>query len=122
MVPLHAFLRDNAVRWAEIKLELSRITGLGTDVLHIHVGVLVLCIAALALRRHPISIWPWLALLVLEISNELADLMLDGMGSEEATLGAGLHDLLNTMAGPTLLLLVAWLHHRLKGNARTIQP
>jgi hypothetical protein len=101
-----ALLQPQAARWAQVKLELGEALGLSTDVLHLHAGMLVLCFAALVLRRSPLDWRPWLVLLVLECANELADLMLEGMGSTEATLGAGLHDLVNTMFAPTLLLLV----------------
>ncbi|MDL2351284.1 MAG: hypothetical protein QFC78_00375 [Pseudomonadota bacterium] len=98
--------------WAHLKLKLGAVSGLSPDALHINAGLLVLCLAALVLRRSPLSVWPWLALLVLECSNEAADLMLEGMGSTEATVGAGLHDIANTMAAPTLLLLVGWWQRR----------
>lgn len=111
---LIALLQPEAERWAQYKLMLGDQLGLSPDVLHLHAGMLVLCLAALALRRSPLSWRPWLVLFVLECGNELADLMLDGMGSPEATLGAGLHDLVNTMFAPTLLLLVGWWQRRKK--------
>lgn len=113
--PLVALLRPEASRWAQYKLMLGDRLGLSPDVLHLHAGMLVLCLAALGLRRSPLSWQPWLVLFALECGNELADLMLDGMGSPEATLGAGLHDLVNTMVAPTLLLLVGWWQSRRKG-------
>lgn len=48
----------------------------------------------------------------LELVNEAMDLTLDGMGSPEATLGAGFHDLVITMAGPLLLAFAYWLVRR----------
>lgn len=111
---LIALLQPQAARWAQVKLTLGDLFGLSPDVLHLHAGMLVLCIAALVLRRSPLTWRPWLVLLVLECLNELADLMLEGMGSAEATVGAGLHDLVNTMFAPTILLAVGWWQRRAK--------
>lgn len=106
-------LRPWAAHWAQLKLKLGTFSGLSPDALHIDIGLAVLCLAALVLRRSPVSLWPWLVLLVLECGNELADLMLDGMGTTEATVGAGLHDLVNTMLAPTVLVLVtSWQRRR----------
>jgi hypothetical protein len=115
-------IRPWANWWAQLKLELGSVSGLSPDALHIQVGILVLCVVALVLRRSPISFWPWLALLILECGNELADLMLDGMGSPEATIGAGVHDLLGTMIGPTALLLIGiWQRRSASGLGRARQ-
>lgn len=112
MAQIYHWLQAWSDRWAHLKLQLGNVSGLSPDALHINAGLLVLCLAALVLRRSPLSKWPWLVLLLLECGNEAADLMLEGMGSAEATLGAGLHDLVNTMAAPTLLLLVGWWQRR----------
>jgi hypothetical protein len=106
------WLVTSADRWAQLKLALGDKLGLTPDLLHMRAGMIVLCLAALALRRSPLDWRPWLALLVLECTNEVADLLLEGMGSTEATLGAGLHDLVNTMFAPTLLLLIGWWQRR----------
>ena len=106
-------LRPWAAHGAQLKLKLGLVSNLSPDALHIDIGLGVLCLAALVLRRSPVSLWPWLVLLVLECGNELADLMLDGMGTTEATVGAGLHDLVNTMLAPTVLVLVtSWQRRR----------
>jgi hypothetical protein len=53
----------------------------------------------------------------MELLNEGADLMLDGMGSTEATLAAGGHDVINTMFAPTLLLALGiWQRHSIAKN------
>ena len=112
---LIAHLRSEATRWAQYKLALGERLGVSPDLLHLQAGMVVLCLVALVLRRSPLSGRPWLVLLALECGNELADLMLDGLGSTEATLGAGLHDLVNTMFAPTLLLLVGRWQRRKSG-------
>lgn len=101
-----------AAWWARHKLLLGTEVGLSADALHVQVGIALLCLAALVLRRSPLDWRPWLVLLVLELGNEAADLLLEGMGSTEATLAAGLHDVINTMAAPTLLVLVGWWQRR----------
>lgn len=112
--PLIALLQPQAERWAQVKLRLGDEFGLSPDLLHLHAGMLVLCFAALVLRRSPLDWRPWLVLFVLECGNELSDLMLEGMGSPEATVSAGLHDLVNTMFAPTLLLLVGLWQRRVR--------
>lgn len=107
-----AFLVASAADWAQFKLALGRDLGLSADLLHVHGGIAVLCLAALLLRRSPLSIKPWLVLLMLEVGNEGADLLLDGMGSDEATLAAARHDVINTMLAPTLLLVTGWWQQR----------
>lgn len=107
---LAAILRPAASLSAELKLSLGSAAGLSPDALHFQLGLIVLCVSALVMRRHPLSFGPWLVLLFLETGNELADLMLEGMGSYEATLRAGLHDLIYTMFAPTLLLLTNGIH------------
>lgn len=108
-----AWLITTAADWAQLKLVLGARLGLTPDLLHVHAGIGVLCLAALVLRRSPLDWRPWLVLLALECGNEAADLLLEGMGSTEATLNAGLHDLFNTMFAPTVLLLTGWWQRRI---------
>ncbi len=106
------WLLTSASDWAQFKLALGHRLGLSADLLHVHGGIAVLCLAALVLRRSPLSFRPWLALLVFECGNEAGDLLLEGMGSIAATLAAARHDLINTMLAPTLLLLTGWWQRR----------
>lgn len=110
------WLVTSAADWAQFKLALGNRLDLSADLLHVHGGIAVLCLAALVLRRSPLSVRPWLALLVFECGNEAGDLLLEGMGSAEATLAAARHDLINTMLAPTLLLLTGWWQRR-RGKA-----
>ncbi|MEO5598936.1 MAG: hypothetical protein ABIQ66_09990 [Novosphingobium sp.] len=107
-----SYVRHVAIFWGDLKLKIGDVTGLSPDALHIYVGLGLLLAASLILRRDPLKWQCWLTLLVLSMVNEGMDLMLDGMGSEEATLGAGLHDLVNTMIAPTMLMIGGWAARR----------
>ena len=93
--------------WLQFKDYLSHATGLHEDALHVYAAVLVQLVAAALLRRpiaHPL---PWLIVLAVLAVNEAMDLREPGKAIEQWQIAGGLRDLLNTMALPTLLLLVA---------------
>jgi hypothetical protein len=93
--------------WVQFKDYLSEITDLDQDALHVYAAVLIQLFAALVLRRslaHPL---PWLCVLVSLLLNEAVDLgRTEGAVQQWQVLG-GLRDMLNTMALPTILLLLA---------------
>ena len=105
-------LRPLAAPWAQFKLEVSTATGLSADALHVHGGLVFLALFGLVTRRNPLGRMALVVLFLVECLNEGLDLTLDGMGSTEATLGAGLHDLVNTMVGPVVLGIASWLVRR----------
>ncbi|MEP7221254.1 MAG: hypothetical protein ABI673_01160 [Novosphingobium sp.] len=113
-----AFVRHFAVFWGNVKLKLGVVTGLSPDALHIYAGLMVLFAVSLLLRRDPLKWQCWVTLLAIEAVNEGLDLMLDGMGSQEATLSAGLHDMINTMIAPTMLMIGGWAARRPRGLGR----
>jgi hypothetical protein len=86
------------------------------DALHIYAAFAVQVAAALVLRR-PLSSWlPWLATLGAALLNEALDIVL----SVEREVGAwqidgARHDMLNTMALPTVLMLLCRYLPRLFG-------
>ncbi len=59
------------------------------------------------LRRSLASFLPWLSVLAVLVLNEVIDLTEPGRAVEEWQVLGGLQDLWNTMAVPTLLLLIA---------------
>jgi len=77
------------------------------DALHVYAAFFIQ-IAAAALFRKSLAHWlPWLAVLAVEIGNEILDIQF----GEEAhlqswQLAGARHDLVNTMVLPTLLLLL----------------
>ena len=87
-----------------VKLAIVSATGLSKDALHIYVGLGVMLTAAAVLRKPLGSIVPWLLVLTLAVAGELVD-MRDNM--EYWRWGASLHDILNTLFWPTVLLLLA---------------
>ena len=92
-----------------IKLAIVAATGLSKDALHIYVGLAVFLAAVVVLRKPLRSIVPWLVIFAIAIAGEVLD-----MRDDIATLGywrwgASLHDVLNTLFWPTMLLLIAKL-------------
>jgi uncharacterized protein (TIGR03382 family) len=116
------FLRPFAAPWAQLKLEISVATGLSADALHVHGGLILLALFGLVTRRNPLGRVALAVLFVVAAFNEALDLTLDGMGSTEATLGAGLHDLVNTMIGPLVLALASWLVRRRSSRRNADAP
>ncbi len=91
----------------QFKIYLSEISGLSQDALHIYLALGMQLAAALALRRpisHPL---PWLCVLAVLVANEAADLFAERGRLREWQVLGGLRDLWNTMALPTMLLLLA---------------
>ena len=93
--------------WPELKTMVEGSIGLSQDAMHIYAAVLIQFAAAAVTRRtlaHPL---PWLIVLALEMVNEWADVRSDNDLFEEWERWAALHDVINTMALPTLLLVMA---------------
>ncbi len=90
--------------WGGEKTTLSLALGITDDALHVLVGVgLLLVLALIAGRR--LDDWRlWLAVLAIELVNEVVDLA--NTISPEATWAASRHDVLVTMAIPTAILLL----------------
>lgn len=92
--------------WLGLK-EVASHVGLSRDALHIYAALLIQIVAAAALRRPLSSYIPWLVVLAAELLNEYLDIRYGQEAKlEEWQLIAGRHDILNTMALPTLLLLL----------------
>ena len=93
-----------AEHWVSYKIWLIETVGLTNDAMHVHGSLLILCVSAVVLRRRPDSPWCWLIVFIAELFNEYADLR--GAAAGEATIGAALHDVYNTMFWPTELLIL----------------
>jgi hypothetical protein len=96
-----------SMSWSEFKDYLTLVTDLDQDALHIYGAILLQIVAAALMRRSIASPFPWLFVLVVLVFNEWADLREPGKPIEEWQVVGGLKDLWNTMALPTLLLLLA---------------
>jgi hypothetical protein len=90
-----------------IKLAVMGLTGLSRDSLHLHIGLLTMVLAAVVSRRTLASPLPWLAVLAVACLAEAWDLRDDFAGRGSLRWGASLHDLVNTLFWPTILLLLA---------------
>jgi len=90
-----------------IKLAIISTTGLSKDALHIHAGLAIFFIAAVVLRKLLRSIVPWLLVLALAIVGELVDMRDDSLSFGYWRWDASVHDILNTLFWPSVLLLLA---------------
>lgn len=89
------------------KLWLVSATDLAKDALHVHVGLAVFFAAALLLRRPLSSPLPWFAAFGAALLGELLDMRDDLAGIGTWRWHASVHDLLNTLFWPTIILLLA---------------
>ena len=92
--------------WSIAKMDLSEITGLPDDALHVLTGMLILTLAAYVLRRPPWTWRPWLVVVIAETVNEAYDLTQTLFPTDEGNLRASLHDFWLTLIWPTLILLL----------------
>ena len=94
------------MNWYEFKEYLSLVTDLDQDALHVYAAVILQLVAAGLLRRSLASILPWLFVLVVLGINEWVDLREPGRPVEQWQVVAAMKDIWNTMAIPTLLLVL----------------
>lgn len=90
-----------------IKLAIISTTGLSKDALHIYVGLAIFLVAAIVLRKPLRSVVPWLLVLAVVVAGELVDMRDDILSLGYWRWGASVHDILNTLFWPTVLLLLA---------------
>jgi hypothetical protein len=93
--------------WYQVKLFIEHASGISMDALHILIGFVLFLLAARLLRTGVASALPWLAVLLLELLNEVYDLHVELWPDLGSQLGEGAKDILLTMAMPTLLLALA---------------
>ena len=99
--------------WIAIKLELASLTGLEKDALHVYGAVLLQLAAALITRRTLADVLPWVTVAAAAAVNEWADLTFSIWPDRSWQYAESVHDLVNTMALPTLLLVLARVRPRL---------
>ncbi len=99
--------------WHQLKEWLEHMSGLDMDALHVHAGILGQLLAALVTRRSLRSPLPWLAVLAAVLANEVYDYRYEVWPNRDDQFAEGVRDTWNTMAMPTLILLVARFHPRL---------
>lgn len=106
-LPAHMDKGMTSLGWYQVKLFIEHASAISMDALHVLVGVGVMLVAALLLKRNLASALPWLVTLFLGVGNEVYDLHVELWPDVASQLGEAAKDLLLTMALPTLLLLVA---------------
>jgi len=89
------------------KLTVMAFTGLSKDALHVYVGLCVFLLAAALVKGSIRSPLPWLLVALAACAGEVADMVDDIRVFGHWRWGASLHDVLNTLAWPTVLLLLA---------------
>jgi len=99
--------------WHQIKEWLEHASGLDMDALHVHAGILAQLAIALIIRRPLRSPWPWLAVLAAVLVNEAYDYRYEIWPNRGDQFAESVRDAWNTMAMPTLILLVARFYPRL---------
>ena len=89
------------------KLSVVAATGLTKDALHIYVGLTIFLLVVLLFRRSPRSWAPWGAVLIAACIGEFLDMRDDIRSLGHWRWLASLHDIVNTMFWPTVLMLLA---------------
>lgn len=99
--------------WIEVKNWMDQ-TPLSKDALHVYVAIFIQVGAAFVSRRSLGSFLPWSTVLILDLMNEALDILLGEEAQVQPWQVAGaLHDLGNTMAMPTIFLLLVRYFPRL---------
>lgn len=91
--------------WSGAKMAIEHNIGIGSDLLHVYVGMLLLLGMVLFSGRRMSLRGSWLILLAFECINEALDLSRPP-GSLESDLASSLHDIFTTMFLPTVLLVL----------------
>jgi hypothetical protein len=93
--------------WLSFKGYMAELT-VDRDALHVYAAFAIQAAAALLMRRTLACLWPWWAVLVIESGNEALDLLLEKEPYiREWQVRGSIHDIVNTMLLPTLLMLLA---------------
>lgn len=92
--------------WVGLQNEAARML-LEKDALHIYAGLMIQLTAAKLSHRSLGHVLPWLSVLGLELINEFIDILRGGEPRLMAwQVVSGVHDIINTMILPTVLLLL----------------
>lgn len=90
-----------------VKNLVSEVLNLSKDALHIYVGLGVFLIMAALLNKSPRSLVPWIGALIAAIIGEMVDGYDDLVLYGRWRWPASLHDVINTLFWPTVLVLLA---------------
>ena len=104
---VEAKLSEWGMDWMQFKLFTSHASGVSHDAMHVIGGVLAQIAVAAVFRSSLARIWPWTAVLLVELLNEWNDLHVERWPDPGQQWGEGAKDLALTMILPTLLLVLA---------------
>ena len=90
-----------------VKAAIVTFTDLGRDALHVYVGLAALILSAGMLRKSLRSLLPWFIVAAIAVAAELLDLRDDMARNGIPRWGASLHDIVNTLFWPSVILLLA---------------
>ena len=81
--------------------------GVSRDALHVYVGLSVFILTALILRQPLRAWWPWLAAVAVAVTGEGIDAFDDIRAMGRWRWIESVHDVVNTIFWPTIVMLVA---------------
>jgi hypothetical protein len=90
-----------------IKMAVSSTVGLSYDGLHVYVSLMVFFMIARILHKPLSSLTPWFAVLLIGVAGEVLDRRDDLNQLHHWRWEASLHDIVNTMFWPSVILLMA---------------
>ena len=95
--------------WIAFKGWLADVTWLEKDALHIYAGVAAQLLASRFFSQRLASVWPLAVVLLLAVANEAYDIAFEVWppADRPRQWPLGLHDILNTLAMPVLLFILA---------------
>lgn len=93
--------------WQDSKSALVEHANLSRDALHIYFALAIFLAACWLFKWRPSSWKPWLLLLAVQSTNELFDMFASLQDDGVIWIWANIKDMVNTMIGPTVLLLAA---------------
>ncbi|MCB5185556.1 hypothetical protein LG201_10115 [Methylobacillus gramineus] len=100
-----------------IKLDIIATVGLSKDALHIYVGLAVFLVAVALFRKPLKSISPWIVVFTVAIAGEVLDRRDDIASLGHWRWAASLHDIINTLFWPTVLIVLARFSSILGGSS-----
>lgn len=99
--------------YQHLKLIILDVLDLSRDAIHIHIGLLVFFLAVVLWRRGRFDILALLPVFLVAIGMEVLDLRDDLASLGYMRWSASLHDLINTVFWPTLVVVTSkWLMKR----------
>ncbi len=119
MIKLEGIIAGWGLDWMQFKLFTQHMSGVSHDAMHVVGGVVAQLALAALFRSSLARVWPWAAILMVELANEWNDLHVEKWPDPGQQWGEGAKDLALTMVLPTLLLMLArWAPGVLGGRNR----